>query len=199
VNSVYTKFFMKEEMYQNKKIAWRAVHRRLFEANEVRDIRLGMSQAWEDGLIDDEEHDASFRKVAVQSISTSHHDLTKRITEYVFAANQGVWNFHLQGVLSWDPPQFLLYNSGGHYDWHIDHDAQSSTRKLTFVLQLSEEDSYEGGDISFFPSIQTLTHKELRPAGTLIIFPVYVPHRITPILEGVRHALIGWVHGDSFR
>jgi predicted 2-oxoglutarate/Fe(II)-dependent dioxygenase YbiX len=35
--------------------------------------------------------------------------------------------------------------------------------------------------------------------GTVIAFPSYVLHRVTPIESGVRKALVVWVAGPEFR
>ena len=36
-------------------------------------------------------------------------------------------------------------------------------------------------------------------ASTLAIFPTYWLHRVTPVTKGTRDAVVGWVHGPSFR
>ncbi|MBP9066730.1 MAG: 2OG-Fe(II) oxygenase, partial [Candidatus Microthrix sp.] len=94
-----------------------------------------------------------------------------------------------------DPPVLVLYRPGqGHYGWHPDAATTSPLRKLTFTLQLSEADSYEGGDLEvqgFGP-----TNREV---GSMTIFPSFFWHRVTPVTAGERLALVGWMHGPSFR
>jgi PKHD-type hydroxylase len=33
----------------------------------------------------------------------------------------------------------------------------------------------------------------------LLVFPAFWLHRVTPTTKGTRQAIVGWVHGPSFR
>jgi PKHD-type hydroxylase len=35
--------------------------------------------------------------------------------------------------------------------------------------------------------------------GTVIVFPSYVLHEVTPITQGTRHSLVAWLAGDPFK
>ena len=35
--------------------------------------------------------------------------------------------------------------------------------------------------------------------GSMILFPSYLVHRVLPITKGTRYAIVGWMHGDSFK
>ena len=35
--------------------------------------------------------------------------------------------------------------------------------------------------------------------GTLVAFPSYVMHRVTPVTSGTRKSLVAWVAGPKFR
>ncbi len=91
----------------------------------------------------------------------------------------------------------LEYNSGDHYQaWHQDFGrGKISTRKLSASIQLSNPEEYEGGNLEFF-------NGEIVPAsleqGSLIIFPSFVFHRVTPVTKGVRHSLVAWMNGPHF-
>ena len=93
----------------------------------------------------------------------------------------------------------------GKYDWHIDvgPGAVPSMRKLSYSILLNPGE-YEGGefiskigrsDIAF-ESVGN--HGEEDLTGTMILFPSYLLHRISPITKGTRYALVGWAHGNSF-
>lgn len=117
-----------------------------------------------------------------------------RLEELVMAANRQ-FQFHLTGFH--EPLQIAEYESGGHYDWHVDIGTDvTSGRKLSASVQLSDGDSYEGGDLEF---LNVKLVKPQRSIGSLTIFPSYLAHRVTPVTRGVRHSLVAWVHGDSFR
>lgn len=118
-----------------------------------------------------------------------------KIVDTLNAVNDLHFRFDLFGVLDQDPPVLVLYRPGqGHYHWHPDAATTSPMRKLTFTLQLSEPDSYEGGDLEV-QGFGTST----REAGSMSIFPSFFWHRVTPVTAGERLALVGWMHGASFR
>jgi PKHD-type hydroxylase len=182
----------------NQNIARRAAYHRVFDREETALLLSKSNSKWRIGSVDHNVHDDSLRSAGVQATDI-HPRLWKKLYTYVYAANQTFWKFDLDGLQDDDPPQLLQYSKGDHYDWHIDHDSQSSTRKLTCIVQLSDAESYTGGDICFFPTLVNSSSKDWRSCGSLIVFPVYVPHRVTRIKSGVRHALVFWIHGPSFR
>ena len=187
-------------MEKNPKVAWRIAYHQVFSSNEVAEIRRSQDQCWTQGTIEDGHVQAGIRSVSVQAFPIDLNiPWQNRLYSYIEAANTAIWKFDIRGFHHSEPLQFLRYTQDEHYEWHIDHDSQSSTRKLTFVLQLSPWESYCGGELQLFPPIHHASSDVLGRLGTLIVFPVYVPHRVTPIVSGVRDALVGWVHGPSFR
>jgi len=96
--------------------------------------------------------------------------------------------------------QIARYSSEvrGHYDWHIDlGTGRFSRRKLSLSVQLSAADAYEGGDLEFH--LSGLDHVKMRQQGTLIAFPSFLEHRVTPVTRGERFSLVGWVDGPPYR
>lgn len=112
----------------------------------------------------------------------------------VLSANIAQYKFKIEFFK--EPMQFTRYTQeGDHYDWHKDlGPGINSLRKLSFSLQLSDPDSYTGGDLEIFGYPQI----KFRDKGTMIIFPSYEQHRVTPIVSGCRYTLVGWVSGQSF-
>ena len=41
--------------------------------------------------------------------------------------------------------------------------------------------------------------KASREKGTIIIFPSFILHRVTPITKGTRESMVGWVSGPPYR
>jgi len=94
--------------------------------------------------------------------------------------------------------QLTRYTEGDFFDWHLDFGAgESSARKLSMTIQLSDPDEYEGGDLEFM--INQKTVKVPRKQGTIVIFPSFIMHRVTPITKGIRQSIVGWVSGPPFR
>ena len=182
----------------NPNVARRIAYHKVFTNEETQDFLRDVCDDWSPGAIDDNTVKSSIRSVHAQPVGINGLFYEKLHT-HVWAANQALWKFELTGLKPHDPPQLLRYDKGDHYDWHIDHDRQSSSRKLTCIVQLSDPDSYKGGEIQVFPPLVQASRFDWRACGTLIIFPVYVPHRVVNIQSGTRHALVFWVHGPPFR
>jgi len=94
--------------------------------------------------------------------------------------------------------QLTRYSEGDFFEWHLDFGAGGiSARKLSMTIQLSEPDEYEGGDLQFMIN-QNIVNAP-RKKGTIIIFPSFIIHRVTPITKGVRQSIVGWVSGPPYR
>jgi len=184
----------------SSRIAYRIVHKQLLSPMQCAQILSWKEDFWTPGTVDNHIANLQIRKASIQPFPLNSVALSflRDLEKVVYAANQQYWNFQLDGfVLHDDPPQFVRYQKGDHYEWHIDHDHRSATRKLTCILQLSDDKSYLGGDFCVFPPVEG-EQKKRRLQGTLIILPVYVPHRVLPIIEGYRDVLVGWMHGRPF-
>ncbi|WP_343328357.1 2OG-Fe(II) oxygenase [Polaribacter staleyi] len=94
--------------------------------------------------------------------------------------------------------QLTRYSEGNFFDWHLDFGAgEISARKLSMTIQLSDADAYEGGDLQFM--INNKIENAPREKGTIIIFPSFIMHRVTPITKGTRQSIVGWVSGPPYR
>ena len=121
----------------------------------------------------------------------------QKLTDGVFLLNDRNWNFDLFSFN--EHLQFTEYCApGGKYDSHVDTWFGGPIRKLSIVVQLSDENEYEGGDLRAFFSIERPMPLP-RTRGTLIAFPSYVLHQVTPVTHGTRHSLVGWVTGNPFK
>lgn len=129
-------------------------------------------------------------------------DLYLDIVDMFHQANRnafGVDLWHLHEM------QFTEYSEQdqGFYDWHMDsfvNDSKPSQRKLSMVIQLSDHNNYEGGQLEMRPWFLEEPKKEtLRKQGTVVIFPSLIYHRVTPVTKGTRHSLVAWMEGPSWR
>ncbi len=94
--------------------------------------------------------------------------------------------------------QLTRYTEGDFFEWHLDFGAGPiSARKLSITVQLSDPDEYEGGDLQFMIN-QNIVNAP-REKGTVIIFPSFIMHRVTPITKGTRQSIVGWVSGPPYR
>jgi PKHD-type hydroxylase len=138
----------------------------------------------------------------------------KEIHPYIRQANVNAgWNF------DWDfseSCQFTKYKEGEFYDWHCDSwnkpydlpddkNRHGKIRKLSVTVCLSDETEYEGGDFEFDfrnqddGSNQPQICTEIRPKGSVVVFPSFLWHRVNPVTSGTRHSLVIWNLGRPFR
>jgi PKHD-type hydroxylase len=111
--------------------------------------------------------------------------------------NSHFYRFDLYGFV--EPMQYTVYGNGeDHYDWHIDSGTSDiSPRKLSMSLLLSDPKDYQGGDLEFMSGKNAERAKKDR--GTVVAFPAYRLHRVSPVTKGVRKSIVVWTTGPQFR
>ena len=90
-----------------------------------------------------------------------------------------------------------------------DHDASTNEqmigkiRKISTTISLNDPSEYEGGNLEFdlgpHRTDRFHTCTEIRPKGSIIVFPSHVYHRVTPVTSGTRYSLVSWSLGAPFR
>ena len=80
----------------------------------------------------------------------------------------------------------------------------NKVRKVSMTLNLSPENSYEGGNLKFDFGPHTSGERykvceEIRPQGSMVVFPSYEHHSVTPVTKGTRHSLVLWALGAPFK
>jgi PKHD-type hydroxylase len=123
----------------------------------------------------------------------------ERIIDIVRTANRDVFGFDVTEFA--ESPQVARYGAErqGHFDWHSDigEGRLAERRKLTIVVQLSDPDAYDGGELDLMPGAGVQTAERAQGAATL--FPSFVLHRVRPVTRGARRSLTVWCHGAPFR
>lgn len=141
---------------------------------------------------------ADLRKSRVAMISWIKEAewIYQRLAAAVLECNKALYNFQLSGII--EGVQIDQYPAGGFFDWHQDFGPrESSIRKLSLIVQLTDSAQYQGGDLEFFSGRGP--QKAIRTRGSLMIFPSYVPSRIAAVTGGTRNSLVGWVSGPPLR
>ena len=123
--------------------------------------------------------------------------LFRKITDIVTDLNNRYFKFNLYGLV--EGLQFTNYKApSGKYGKHVDRGINMQIRKLSFSLQLSNPKSYEGGELCLYEGDKPLSGIP-KEQGTLIVFPSYVLHEVTPVTKGERNSLVGWITGEAFK
>ena len=149
------------------------------------------------------------------------HWLGGFIWHYVERANRENFLYDLRCV-DGENMQYTRYGEGQFYSWHNDAglsgqykpvNVVSSTeglgedfvnenvemiRKLSFVMQLSDPDDYEGGNLQLLDEAGQ-SYIAPRQRGTVILFDSRTQHRVLKVTKGVRKSIVGWTIGPRWK
>ena len=135
----------------------------------------------------------------------STHWIGGFLWHFIKMANKDNFLYDISDIEN-DLIQYTQYNKGDFYKWHTDMDIcdinepDQLVRKLSFTLQLTNEDEYTGGNLEFADfDDSTYRFSVPKSRGTVIVFDSRVPHRVTPVESGIRKSLVGWVVGKRWR
>lgn len=76
-------------------------------------------------------------------------------------------------------------------------------RKLSVTVSLNDPAMYDGGNLKFdygphAPGERYYECEEIRPRGSIIVFPSHLYHQVTPVTRGTRYSLVAWNLGKPF-
>ncbi len=162
---------------------------------------------------DGQDSDALYRRCKVAFIEPTRDFLHETIDDCITTANNNYFNYNIRAL---EPVQFARYEVGDYYHWHQDyrHTDNGMSRKLSFILNLTDYEDYEGGHVEFFESHgkasgfssvfidgKTYEEEEVRDLawskGTVLVFCSRDWHRVTPITKGIRYSIVSWITGPN--
>jgi len=142
---------------------------------------------------------------------------------YIMRANRENFLYDLK-CIDGESMQYTRYGEGQFYGWH--NDAGLSTqykpvtqgnrgfdggiaqdfmnencemvRKLSFSLQLSHPDDYEGGNVQLLDEAGN-NYFAPRRRGSVILFDSRTQHRVLKVTKGVRKSIVGWTVGPRWK
>ena len=119
------------------------------------------------------------------------------LTDAIKKVNNEYFQFDLTHLTAL---QFTVYDgkNNSNYQKHMDLGRSFPNRKLSFSIQLSNDNEYTGGDLRFH-YIKTQPEIAPRTRGKIIFFPTWMVHDVTPVTQGIRYSLVGWVNGPNFK
>lgn len=150
----------------------------------------------------------------------TNHWLGGFLWNYVERANRENFLYDLT-CIDHESMQYTQYKEGQFYGWHNDSglsvhykpesmaiDGASERnfisqntemiRKLSFVLQLSNPDDYEGGNFQLMDEFGK-NYIAPRVKGTVILFDSRTMHRVQKVKKGLRKSIVGWVVGPRWK
>lgn len=144
--------------------------------------------------------DASVRQTTVSFFDPQDPEtawLFQRLESVIRRINLDFWQFDIRFM---ECIQYARYDPVGdfycaHMDMRPDPDSQ---RKLGISVQLSADEDYQGGDLRLL-RYGNLWDTAPRDQGSIVVFPGYQVHEVTPVTAGTRHSLVSWAVGPSFK
>jgi len=135
--------------------------------------------------------------VFLKSTDSNNDWIFEKMATAVRGLNKQFWNFDLNFI---ETLQFSIYDDpNDFYGAHMDMaHARPEARKLSIVVQLSDPADYQGSNLQFHSSNLNF-YDTINDRGTLIAFPSYMVHRVTPLTSGIRYSLVSWVCGPPFK
>jgi PKHD-type hydroxylase len=151
----------------------------------------------------------------------TQHWLGGFLWHYIQRANRENFLYDLR-CIDGESMQYTRYGPGQFYGWHNDagiagaYKPQSVgnrqeglandfvnenielVRKLSFVLQLSDPDDYEGGNLQLLDE-SGASYFAPRKRGTVILFDSRTQHRVLPVKSGLRKSIVGWTVGPRWK
>lgn len=145
-----------------------------------------------------ENYQPKIRRVDLYTIGLAENTkwIFEKICKAVSIANHEYYNYEIMGVTH--DLQLLHYKDDekSFYDWHVDIGAgNASTRKISVSVQLSDPNSYEGGDLVI--NDNGVIINTIKEQGCINMFPSYALHQVTPVTKGERWVIVIWVHGSQ--
>ena len=120
--------------------------------------------------------------------------------------------------------QYTRYETGQFYNWHNDaglatqykpvsvgnrgngqetaqdfvNENCEMVRKLSFAMQLSDPDDYEGGNVQLLDEAGN-SYFAPRKRGSIMLFDSRTQHRVLKVTKGVRKSIVGWTVGPRWK
>ena len=151
----------------------------------------------------------------------TEHWVAGFLWHYVQRANRENFLYNLRNI-DGESLQYTRYGEGQFYGWHNDaglanqykpmsvgnrEDGLASdfvneniemVRKLSFSIQLSDPDDYEGGNLQLMDETGRI-YIAPRQKGCICLFDSRTQHRVLPVKKGIRKSIVGWTVGPRWK
>ena len=145
------------------------------------------------------------------------------IWHYIQRANRENFLYDLK-CIDGESMQYTRYEQGQYYGWHNDSGLSTHykpvsignrvtgestmqdfvnencemVRKLSFAMQLSDPDDYEGGNVQLLAE-DGHSYIVPRKKGCIVLFDSLTQHRVLKVTKGTRKSIVGWTVGPRWK
>lgn len=158
---------------------------------------------FDDALVGNSGNQSVEKEIRSCSAASIVHDantdfLISKIVSLFQSANRDLFMYNDLHMI--EEPQYLIYKNqtNDHYEWHRDifdvNPYQSSVRKISCIIFLSDPEEYEGGELEIYLQPNELTVFKPKK-GEIVWFSSWYSHTVKPVTEGIRKTIVVWGHG----
>lgn len=184
------------------------IEKRLFTDKECEQIMNLEGGRWFESKtvnsIDQELHSINPFRISTQRQVLIPKDsfITENLKEFGVKKIIQTQKFRYQEELDYDKSKdiasILKYTKGGKFKRHQDRGSKGTAwRYRTILIQLSNEDEYEGGGLSVWDTSNNET-KISKQRGNAVMFDSRLYHQVHPLISGTRYVLVMWLPHESF-
>lgn len=166
------------------------------ELNYLQDIAKNNTQA---GLVGGSNNNPNIRRSEVSWLcdDEKHSWVFDKIAHISSSLNSEFFRFNLRHFSGDIQLSNYSEKNQGTYNWHQDFGAAGVYRKLSLVLQLTDPQDYEGGELQILNGKTETSMNKQR--GLVFAFPSWTVHRVTPVTKGSRQTMVIWLAGEPFQ
>ena len=184
------------------------IEKRLFTDKECEQIMNLEGGRWFESKtvnsIDQELHSINPFRISTQRQVLIPKDsfITENLKQFGVKKIIQTQKFRYQEELDYDKTKniasILKYTKGGKFKRHQDRGSKGTEwRYRTILIQLSNEDEYEGGGLSVWDTNNNET-KISKQRGNAVMFDSRLYHQVHPLISGTRYVLVMWLPHESF-
>ena len=189
-------------------------------------VEKDLTEKFDSSMADSRLHGDALNKEKRNSQNTwipSNHWIGGFLWSFVERANRENFLYDLSNI-DGESLQYTRYEEGQFYGWHNDaglatqykpvsvgnrgngqenvqdfvNENCERVRKLSFSLQLSDPDDYEGGNVQFLDE-GGKSYFAPRKRGCIVLFDSRTQHRVLKVTKGTRKSIVGWVVGPRWK
>tara|TARA_B100001057_G_scaffold349784_1_gene351249 strand:- start:160 stop:780 length:621 start_codon:yes stop_codon:yes gene_type:complete len=192
--------------------------------NIVELIESDLAEHFDEQMADSRLHGDALNKDKRNSQNTwipTAHWVAGFLWHYVQRANRENFLYDLRNI-DGESLQYTRYGEGMFYGWHNDAGLATQykpvsvgnraeglaqdfvnenielVRKLSFSIQLSDPDDYEGGNLELIDEANQ-HYIAPRQRGCICLFDSRTQHRVLKVKKGTRKSIVGWVVGPRWK
>lgn len=157
--------------------------------------------SFHDPSINDKPADNVIKTSKVQCIHWEFlQDVLAKMHNMVLSINNDYFGLDIHHTSLYEPLHYNVYNAEdkAEYAWHKDAAKNECfDLKLTALLNVSQME-YSGGHFELFLN-GPVEVKEFADPGSLLVFPSWTQHRVTPVTQGQRITLTKFYKGPNLK